>query len=89
MKYTPKAPITIDANVSLRMYDQIWAGIMYRYHEAVGVNLMYTLKNTFSIGYVYDFPINGLRTYQYGSHEVFLRYDFTPKKSVYNSPRYF
>ncbi len=89
MKYTSKAPVTIDANVSLLMYDQIWAGLMYRYHEAVGVNVMYTLKNTFSIGYVYDFPINGLRTYQYGSHEVFLRYDFTPKKSVYNSPRYF
>lgn len=89
IKYTPQAPITIDANISLLMYDQIWAGLMYRYNEALGINVMYTVKNVFSIGYNYDFPINGLRTYQYGSHEVFLRYDFTPKKSVYNSPRYF
>lgn len=89
MKYTPKAPITIDVNASLLMYDQLWAGLMYRYNESMGVNIVYTIKNMLSVGYVYDFPINGLRTYQYGSHEMFLRYDFVPKKSVYNSPRYF
>lgn len=89
IKYTPNAPLTVDVNTSLLMYDQLWLGIMYRYHESMGVNLVYTIKNSFSVGYVYDFPINGLRTYQTGSHEIFLRYDFKPKKSVYSSPRYF
>lgn len=89
VKYTPKAPLTIDANLSLLMYDQIWIGLMYRYNEAMGINLVYNVKQTFSIGYSYDFPINGLRTYQYGSHEVFLRYDYMPKKSNFTSPRYF
>lgn len=88
-KYTPHAPITIDANVSFLMYDRIALGLMYRYNESMGINAVYNIKNTFSIGYVYDFPINGLRTYQYGSHELFLRYDFRPKKSTYTSPRYF
>ncbi len=88
-KYTPHAPITLDANVSLLMYDKLAIGLMYRYHESMGINTAYTLKNIFSVGYVYDFPINGLRTYQYGSHEIFLRYDFKPKKSTYTSPRYF
>jgi len=89
IKYTPNAPITIDVNASLLMYDQMWLGLMYRYNESMGVNAVYTLKNALSIGYVYDFPINGLRTYQTGSHEIFLRYDFKPKKSVFTSPRYF
>ncbi len=88
-KFTPHVPFTIDANVSLHMYDKITTGIMYRYNESMGINCLYHLKNTFSIGYVYDFPINGLRTYQYGSHELFLRYDFKPKNSTYTSPRYF
>lgn len=88
-KYTPNAPITVDVNASLLMYDQIWFGLMYRFHEAMGVNAVYTIKDALSIGYVYDFPINGLRTYQSGSHEIFLRYDFTPKKQTITSPRYF
>lgn len=89
IKYTPKAPLTVDANLSLLMYDQIWVGLMYRYNEAMGINAVYNIKKTLSIGYSYDFPINGLRTYQYGSHEVFVRYDFVPKKTTYTSPRYF
>lgn len=88
-KFTPDAPITVDLNVSLLMYDKLWTGLMYRFHESMGVNLVYNIKEMFSVGYIYDFPINGLRTYQSGSHEIFLRYDFIPKKSVFNSPRYF
>ncbi len=89
IKYTPYSPITADVNVSLLMYEKMWAGVMYRFHEAMGINLVYNIKEKLSVGYVYDFPINGLRTYQNGSHEIFLRYDFKPKKAVYTSPRYF
>lgn len=89
IKYTPEAPITVDVNASVLMYEKLWAGLMYRFHESVGVNLVYNIKQTFSVGYTYDFPINGLRTYQTGSHEIFLRYDFIPKKSSFTSPRYF
>jgi type IX secretion system PorP/SprF family membrane protein len=89
IKYTPGAPITADINISLLMYEKIWTGLMYRYHEAMGINVVYNIKNTFSVGYVYDFPINGLRTYQYGSHEVLLQYDIRRKQSTLTSPRYF
>ena len=88
-KYTPNTPITIDFNASLLMYDHLWAGLMYRYNESMGINLVYDIKNILSIGYGYDFPINGLRTFQTGSHEIILRYDIKPKTSVYSSPRYF
>ena len=89
VKYTPGAPLTADVNLSLFMYDRIWTGLMYRFHEAMGVNVVFHLKNTLNIGYVYDFPINGLRKYQSGSHEIILQYDIQPKRSVFTSPRYF
>ncbi len=89
IKFTPGAPITIDANISLLMYDVLWTGVMYRFNESVGINIIYNIKKTLSMGYVYDFPINGLRTYQNGSHEIFLRYDITPKNRPFTSPRYF
>ena len=89
IKYTPYTPITIDVNLTLLTHDFLATGISYRYNESMAVNAIFNIKNTVSIGYMYDFPINGLRTYQHGSHEIFLRYDFKPKKSVFTSPRYF
>jgi hypothetical protein len=71
------------------MYDKLWTGLMYRYNEAMGVNIVFNIKQTFSVGYVYDFPINGLRSYQSGSHEIMLQYDIKPKKQALTSPRYF
>ncbi|MCC6700306.1 MAG: type IX secretion system membrane protein PorP/SprF [Fluviicola sp.] len=89
IKYTPEAPITIDVNTSFLLYEKLWLGAMYRFHESVGINAMFKIKSAFQVGYSYDFPINRLVNYQKGSHEVILTYDFNFKKSIYNSPRYF
>ena len=89
IKYTPNAPLTMDFNMNFLFYDKVWGGIMYRFHESMGVNIMLKIKKSFQVGYGYDFPINGLRTYQQGSHEILLTYDFAFKQLIYNSPRYF
>lgn len=88
IKYTPKAPITFDVNASLLSYERVWTGLMYRFNESMGANIAVIIKD-FTIGYVYDFPINGLRKHQSGSHEVFLQLDIRTKKTSYTSPRYF
>lgn len=88
IKYTPNAPVTFDVNVSLLSYERLWTGLMYRFNESVGANIGIIIKD-FTIGYVYDFPINGLIRYQSGSHEIFLQLDIRTKKIPYTSPRYF
>lgn len=88
IKYTPHSPLTFDVNVSLLSYERIWTGLMYRFNEAIGANIAIIIKD-FTIGYVYDFPINGLLKYQSGTHEVFLQFDLRTKKIPYTSPRYF
>lgn len=87
-KYTLNAPLTFDINLSMLSYERFWTGLMYRFHEAVGINVGIIIKD-FTLGYVYDFPINGLRSHQGGSHEVFLQFDLRTKKIPYTSPRYF
>jgi type IX secretion system PorP/SprF family membrane protein len=89
IKYTPEAPLTMDFNASFLMYDKMWLGAMYRFNESLGLSAIIKIKNCLQVGYGYDFPINGLRTYQSGSHEILLTYDFNFKKTIYNSPRYF
>lgn len=88
VKYTPHAPFTAEIDASLLSYDLLWTGLMYRFNESLGVHVGIILKD-FTIGYAYDFPINGLRTYQSGSHEIFLQYNLRTKKTPFTSPRYF
>lgn len=88
IKYTPNAPITFDVNVSLLSYERLWTGVMYRFNESFGANIGIIIKD-FTVGYVYDFPFNGLRKHQSGSHEIFLQLDIRTKKIPYTSPRYF
>lgn len=88
IKYTPHAPFTADVDASLLSYDFLWTGLMYRFNESLGVHAGVIIKD-FTVGYSYDFPINGLRTYQSGSHEVFLQYNLRTKKTPFTSPRYF
>ena len=89
IKYTPNAPLTMDFNMNFLFYEKFWAGVMYRFNESMGVNIMLKIKKSFQVGYGYDFPINGLMRYQQGSHEILLTYDFNFKQIIYNSPRYF
>lgn len=89
VKFTPNAPITFDINANLYMFERFNVGLMYRFHESVGLNLAYTHKNIFTIAYAYDFPINDLRTNQFGTHEVALLIDLWSKRRPFLSPRYF
>jgi len=91
VKITPYAPVTFDLNASFMAYKKYWIGIMYRYNEAMGVNASALISKVFTIGYAFDFPLNGLRGQQYGTHELVLQFDITRYKNqgkVY-SPRYF
>lgn len=89
IKITPNAPLTFDINANVFLFERFWAGAMYRFHESVGINMAYTINNFLTIGYSYDFPINDMRTNQYGSHEVAIMLDIWTKKRPYLSPRYF
>jgi len=66
-------------------------GVMYRSGDAVGALIGLDLCEQFHVGYSYDFSY-GLKsgTYNNGSHEIVLRYDFLVRdgKQIH-SPRYF
>lgn len=91
VKYVQHAPVVFDLNASLLFYKKLWLGAMYRYDEGVGLNAAFVLKDNFTIGYAYDYPINELRTHQFGSHEIMLQFDFSRYKNQGKtySPRYF
>lgn len=66
-------------------------GAMWRSSDAAGILLGYTINRNFRVGYSFDWSY-GLRTFQYnfGSHELMLRYDLHKKGGDdIISPRYF
>ena len=90
IKAVANAPLIADINANLFFYKKIWAGIMYRLNESVGVNVAYQIRESIMFGYSFDYPIGGLITVKNsGSHEVMLTYSINNHKKSYGSPRYF
>jgi type IX secretion system PorP/SprF family membrane protein len=89
IKYTQNAPITVDFNYSMFFYNKIWIGLMYRMHESVGFNSSFLVKEAFTLGYSFDYPINNLRLNNFGSHEILFSFDLRSKNRAFISPRYF
>ena len=90
VKATANAPLAVDLNANLFFFKKVWAGMMFRYYESVGVNVAYQFKESLMFGYSFDYPINGLnRVNSSGSHEIMLNYSMNNKKKAFGSPRYF
>lgn len=91
VKVTAGAPIQVDLTGSLIFMKRFTLGVMFRTGDAVGILAGFDITKQFHVGYSYDWSY-GLRTFTYnqGSHEVMLRYDFMFRGMIkVDSPRYF
>ncbi|MEO9257479.1 MAG: type IX secretion system membrane protein PorP/SprF, partial [Crocinitomicaceae bacterium] len=73
-------PVQVSVMLKATYDNKYWVGLVFRTNDAVGISLGATIKERFSIAYGYDYTINKLQHYQYGSHEVVLSYILTSKK---------
>jgi len=89
LKVTENAPLALDGSLAFIIYDKLWLGANYRLEESAGVFIQYQISNQFKIGYAFEMATHKLRTYNAGSHEIMLSYDFLFKKKSLSSPRYF
>ncbi|MCW3123712.1 MAG: hypothetical protein JWQ38_3204 [Flavipsychrobacter sp.] len=88
VKYQPKAPIEFDFASDIWFKQLIGVGLAYRTGDAV--NCMLKIRyQAYYFGYSYDIPVSGLRSFNYGSHEVFLGIDFPKNKDANKNIRYF
>lgn len=85
IKYNQPTPV--QPEYSLRAYykNAIWVGASYRTKDAVSALVGFTLREKLRVGYSYDFPVTKLRSYNSGSHEIMLMYNFTKPKKKLNS----
>jgi type IX secretion system PorP/SprF family membrane protein len=91
IKVAPAAPIQADLTASFVFMDKFLVGAMFRTGDAFGALVGLDITEQFHMGYSFDWSY-GVKTsrYNYGSHELVLRYDFLcPGKKQIHSPRNF
>jgi len=91
LRYAGDLPLNFDTSLLFSFYDKFNLGFTYRYKAAYILLLSTKITKRFLIGYSFDMDATDLRRYNYGSHEVFLKYEFpTPTGKVrFQSPRFF
>jgi len=88
-KFVEGAPMQLDLNCNLWIYDKFGIGASYRSIDAVSLLFEVQATQQIRFGYAFDYSHTRLRTFSYGSHEIMVRYEFGYNKSKVISPRYF
>tara|TARA_B100000900_G_scaffold406719_1_gene418177 strand:+ start:468 stop:1400 length:933 start_codon:yes stop_codon:yes gene_type:complete len=102
IKLTNNAPVTMDLTGMLIFKDRMWGGLAFRSsfgmfvpsnNKGGGFGLLagINLSDQLSLGYSFGYSLgNQTFTYNGGTHEIVLRYDYLYKeKKIIKSPRYF
>ncbi|MCP4978162.1 MAG: type IX secretion system membrane protein PorP/SprF [Maribacter sp.] len=90
-KVVEGAPLQIDLSANFMLNDKFILGAAYRWDAALSGMVGFQLNESFLIGMAYDKEITelGNATFNNGSFEVILRYDFIKTKGYLKSPRFF
>ena len=84
------APISVDVNANVLLYDKLEAGVGYRFDETITGLVNFRITPSLRIGYAYDYPTYDLSNS--GSHEIMLLFDLDLLglgKGYDKSPRFF
>ncbi|TDO04046.1 type IX secretion system membrane protein PorP/SprF [Sunxiuqinia elliptica] len=88
-KYVQNAPVSVDLTAQFLFYEKLWLGAMYRVGDALGGMMQVQITNQLKVGYSYDITATDFGTYNNGTHEILVSYDFNFGRGKIMSPRYF
>lgn len=89
LKVTDGAPLSIDLSAAGIYNEKLWLGLTHRFGDSFGAFVQYQITPQFKAGIAYDQTITDLVSYNVGTYEVLLSYDFYWKDKGVKSPRYF
>jgi len=85
------APLQVDLSANFMFNEKFVAGVAYRWDAAFSGLIGFNLSDQFMVGMAYDREITelGAATFNDGSFEIILRYDFIRNIGNLKSPRFF
>ncbi len=84
MKLTPVTPVQLDVNLKVGYNDRVWAGVSYRYKDAIAINIAGQMENFF-LGYSFDFTTGEAQVLSPFTHEILLGFIIPGKRGKYQS----
>ncbi|WP_422081768.1 type IX secretion system membrane protein PorP/SprF [Ulvibacterium sp.] len=83
------APLAFDASANFLINNRFTVGVSYRLDAAVSALVGFQISDRFMVGYSYDYDTTELGNYNSGSHDFFLRFEFTKRAINSINPRFF
>jgi len=80
IKATAPKELRFEVSGRVEWQEMVWAGLGYRFHEAISILAGYNYDDKFYFGYAYDIGISDLRKYNMGTHEIMIGYRFNDIK---------
>lgn len=82
------ASFQLEFSAKVLYKNMLWGGLAFRTQDAFSVVLGYIHDKKLHFGYAFDLPLNDVRRYTMGSHEIVIGYNFAPiKKRISNSKK--
>jgi type IX secretion system PorP/SprF family membrane protein len=82
-KFNAPAPFQPEFSVRALYKNLFWVGGSYRMNDAVSALLGITIKDKLTVGYSYDITTSNIKSYNRGSHEISICFQFIkPKKKI-------
>jgi len=88
-KVVRDAPVSFDLTANFLIDEKLWVGGMVRFGDALGLLASYQITDQLRAGVSYDYTLSELQSYNNGSYEFMLSYDFFFKNDKLLSPRFF
>lgn len=88
-KIVQGAPLQLDLSGNFMFNEKFVLGAAYRVDAAVSLMAGFQISQGLYIGYGYDMDTTELQNYNYGSHEIFLRFELFKNINKFTTPRFF
>lgn len=83
------APLQLDGSANFMFFDKLVLGAAYRWDAAWSGMAGFQVTDALYLGYAYDHETTNLKSYNSGSHEIFLRFELFSNYNKIISPRFF
>ena len=87
IKATTGAPISVDLSANLLINQMFELGLSYRFDDSISGIVGFQVTPDLRLGYAYDYTTSNFGTYNSGSHEIILLFEFN-RRNI-KSPRFF
>ena len=80
LQYVSPAPPQLSVMMKATYKKKYFGGLVYRTQDALAIVAGINLFNRWTIGYAYGFSLGGVRSYNYGTHELMISFITTKNK---------